>query len=130
MASRTLKLTRSSTVPDTSTSVTGYRLVVSASDGNNIDDRVFRVRVLTLSDDAEDIEVIYEGICTPVEMNTLPTSYDSTVGIYYRTDSVSLFYETLADEGWSAIKADVDQLIETLNISDRLSPPEIYTAGQ
>jgi len=111
----------------------GYRNKITATNGTNIDNEIFRY-TRTINDfQANTTTDVFEGICSPEQLESLPLNAPNPddPNQYFRLAVIDLIFETraLADDGIAAIKSDVAKLIKAMNINDDLSEPSTVRIG-
>ena len=130
---RRLKLTRMSQQQNLEAGVLGFKMVITASDGNMIANEVFRMRRRPINPhDPTGVQVDdFFGVCTMQDLVSLPITAPAAGDIYFRLAQITVVDNSQqeADDSWTKIKLDVDKLRESLDIADKLGPAEIYWSG-
>lgn len=130
---RGITLTRQAQTIYNAANLTGYRFTVTASNGLNMADEIFRYTkgvydyVTNLTDD------LFDGVCTSEQLASLPTGAPDPEDPdqLFRKTTIDLIFKSQADadEAWTAIKSDVDSLIKAMNFNDVLGSPETTRIG-
>lgn len=133
--SRSLTLTRAAQNPGTDYSSLGYRIVVTASNPTNVSTGIFRYTrryVDPLDTDGDTVD-IYSGLCTAMEMSSLPLNNpDPEVesGFFRKATADVIFAgEDEAADFWTLLKNDTLLLLQTLDLMDVLSSQEVYVVS-
>ncbi len=125
---RSITLTRQATEG----SEGSYNLIVVASDGEMMDNEIFKYYQEPLNPldlDAGNIDT-FTAICTPSDLETLPIGSPSeTSDFYFRSDTLDIIYDDAseADDAWDDIIDGVTDLVRDLNAVDNLGSPEVFT---
>jgi len=130
MATRKIKLTKQRT-HQVRTDRDAQRLRVVASDGTNIDEHLFRYRMLPLDPSGSSLIAQFDGICSPDDLDNLPED-EASVGAdpaWFRLDYVDLVVRApeTADELWDAIISDITILKNSLDNRGDLSESSSYS---
>lgn len=133
MPVRSIKLTRAAQQTTNVESRNFFRFTVTASNGSNIDNQIFRFlrRPKDPLDSSGVQEDVFYGICTPEELAALPINNPDPDNFpaWLRKSSVDLVFqsEALGEAAWSAIQSDVDILLKALKKMDTLSVSQVIT---
>jgi hypothetical protein len=98
--------------------VDGFRIRITASDGVNIDDKLFRYRDVPLDPSTDPVTLVgnFDGICSPDDLDNLPEDAATGTPPWFRLDYVDLYLraEATADDIWTAVQEDVGLLRKSL----------------
>jgi len=132
MASRKIKLTRQRT-HQVQYDRDAQRLRIVASDGDGIDEHLFRYRMLPLDPSGSSLIGQFDGICSPDDLDSIPED-EANVGAdpaWFRLNYVDLIVRAplTADELWQAILNDITVLKDSLNNRGELSSSSSFSIG-
>jgi hypothetical protein len=113
----------------------GYRLIVTASNGNLMPNEIFRYFQNNAVPGYPQGLPQFKGVCTPAELNALPIGApDPTnpTNFFFRSATADLTYQTPSDanDGWNSIIIAVSQLKTALDCADATNAPTIFWIGQ
>lgn len=126
MATHSIKLTRSAQEPHNVGSLQGYHFTVTASDGVNMPNEIFRMYERPLDPLAQTVTDTFAGVCSVAELQQLPVNAPIPPDDRFRVLFIDVFYRTVehGDKVWAAIQADTDDLVKSLTAADRLNVEE------
>ena len=97
---------------------TGFRLKVTASDGVNIDDAVFRYYLKTPHPVTGVADAVFSGVCTWSNMEDLPATVpaEGSDPQSFRRAVVDIVVdsESIATDVWDRIQQEVQELVNTI----------------
>lgn len=130
MAARKIKLTRQRT-RQTQYDRDAQRLRIVASDGDGIDEKLFRYRMVPLDPSGSSLIGQFDGICSPDDLENIPED-EATAGAkpaWFRMDYVDLIVRCpmTADELWGAILSDITILKDSLANRGELSASSSFS---
>lgn len=131
--SRGITLTRSTQTVYNSNLGNGYRFTVVASNGENIDNNVFRFVQETFNYLTGGTTNTFDGVTSSEQLVSLPIGAPNTNDptYYFRLDTIDVVVPTrdLSDQMWSGIQDDVSTLITAMNQQDVLSSQDVIRIG-
>ena len=128
---RGVKLRRLAQEHFTVNAVTGFRFTVEALDPWLMPDEIFRFerRPWSPANEAD----FFDGVCSPADLEEYPPDAPDpgSASKFFRKKIIDLVFrsQSEADEAWDLIQEEVDVLVSTLNLMDRLTAAETVTIG-
>ena len=106
-----------------------YRYVVTASDGVDMPNEIFRMVTRPLDPTIGTLTTTFDGICTPADLQFLPVNEPVDPDIHFRVSSIDMTFASPTDgeDQWVSIKSEVTDLVSSMNANDNLSVQEIVT---
>lgn len=130
---RGITLTRSIQSIYTSAAGNGYRFTVTASNGTNMPNEIFRYTQQVFDYITNDKQSVFEGICTAEQLASLPIGAPAPTdpNFYFRSTTIDVVCPTrdMANQMWLDIQSDVAILVKALNQQDVLSISETARIG-
>lgn len=116
-----------------STVASGYRMKITARDGLNIDNNIFRFTRSTTNYTTGEKSDVFEGICSSEQLTALPIGAPDPAdpNQYFRNTVVDLLFMTKkdADDTWTKIRGDIDRLIKAMKFNDVMALAETIRMG-
>lgn len=130
-----IDLVRATQQTGTSYGLLGFRMVVTATNGENIDNEIFRYIRLPVdpANSGAGVRDEFEGLCTPEELASLPLNNPDPEADppKMRLDVLDVICRSEAEamEMWIALQADVRELLNALKAMSILGPAETVSVS-
>jgi hypothetical protein len=121
--------------------VDGFRFTLAVTGAYLMPTKIFRYRLVpskvqaSVSQPPTAIELLgtFDGVCSPADLEDFPEDWPAQNARppWYRLDTVDLIVRSraIADMAYSAILAEVNHLVETLNLMDQQDAAAPITVG-
>ncbi len=109
----------------------GWRLRIEIGDRENIPAEIFVYQRKPLPPSAGAFTDDFVNIASPADLEEYPVNEPAGAVPFYRLAYADIIFrsQSLADEAWNAIIADVTELIRTLDLMDNLVPMQPVVIG-
>ena len=110
----------------------GFRLRIVVTDSCGIDQEIFRYYQKPLNGQGV-LESVFSGVCSWPDLEELPITEPaadtSPAGFRQSTVDIVVESETIANQVWTLIKTQVDELVQTVKDGQELAAGASYTAA-
>lgn len=105
--------------------VEGFRLLVTAADGNNMSEAVFRYRAIPIQPSQAERSGHFDGVCSPADLAEYPLDepHADADPPWFRSATADLVFRSRYDleQAWADIQEDVQGLVSALDLMDSLA---------
>ncbi len=128
---RGIRLRRAAQTRFVANAVDGFRFTVTAHSGHDMPDEIFlylrRPANPTTGEEADE----FASVCSAPDLEEYPVGEPTGTPPFFRAAEIDLVFRSQgeADEAWELIKREVEVLVETLNLNDRLTVEEDVQLG-
>ena len=129
---RSIRLVRSQQQRYVAGVIDGFAMTIEVVSANLMETAIFRF--LEYTDGNGELAGDFDGICSPADLEEYPVDAAAAdqIPAYFRSTEVELVFRsrTEADEAWTAIQAEVEALVNSLNLMDEQEQSDDVIFGE